>query len=88
MGQYYAVSLLQKLMFLKMEIEWADERETPPSVDDFYKAGFDLAALLRDSVSSSGHLYYLKVVGFSAQDFFLCVVTPGQCRRACLCYSQ
>ena len=30
MGRYYAVSLLQKLMFLEMEIEWADERETPP----------------------------------------------------------
>ena len=49
------------------------EGKHPPSVDDFYKAGFDLAALLRDSVSwsvsSSGHLYYLKVVGFCAQDF-------------------
>ena len=30
MGQYYAVSLLQKLMLLEMEIDWADGRGTPP----------------------------------------------------------
>ena len=72
MGRYYAVSLLQKLMFLEMEIEWARERETPPSVDDFHKAGFDLDAILQDFDFSSGHLDYLKVVGFSAQDFLVC----------------
>ena len=71
MGQYYDVSLLQELMFLEMEIDWADGR-TPPSVDDFYKAGFELATLLRDTVLSSEHLYYLKVVGFCAQDFLVC----------------
>ena len=72
MGRYCAVSLLQKLMFLEMEIQWARERETPPSVDDFHKAGFDLDAILQDFDFSSGHLDYLKVVGFSAQDFLVC----------------
>ena len=72
MGQCNAVSLLQKLMLHEMEIDWADEGGTPPSVDEFYTTNFDLATLWRDIVSSSRHHCYLKVVGFRAQDFLVC----------------
>ena len=71
MGRYYDVSLLQQLMLLKIEIKWADAGETHLSVDDFHHAGFDLADVLRDSDFSTGHLDYLKVVGFGAQDILV-----------------
>ena len=71
MGQYYDVSLLQKLMFLEIEMEWAEGRESPLSVAYFHRAGFDLASLLRVSDFSFGHLHYLKVCGFGAQDFLV-----------------
>ena len=69
MGRYYDVSLLQKLMLLEIETGWADAGQTPLSVDDFHHAGFDLAALLRHFDLATGHLDYLKAVGFGAQDF-------------------
>ena len=69
MGQYYDVSLLQELMFLEIEMEWAEGREITLSVAYFHDAGFDLASLLRVSDVSYGQLHYLKVVGFGAQDF-------------------
>ena len=71
MGQYYDVSLLQKLMFLEIEMEWAEGTQTPLSVAYFHRAGFDLTSLLRVSDLSDGHLHYLKVVGFGAQDFLV-----------------
>ena len=71
MGRYYDLSLLQQLMLLKIEIKWADAGETHLSVDDFHHAGFDLADVLRDSDFSTGHLDYLKVVGFGAQDILV-----------------
>ena len=58
-------------MFLEIEMEWAEGRESPLSVAYFHRAGFDLASLLRVSDFSFGHLHYLKVCGFGAQDFLV-----------------
>ena len=71
MGQYYDVSVLQKLMFLEIEMEWAEGTQTPLSVAYFHRAGFDLTSLLRVSDLSDGHLHYLKAVGFGVQDFLV-----------------